>query len=132
MYRDTLLSTGSLFHYTPTKDNLKSIIKSGLRANFSLEEISFSFVDELSQKEVELMGPTTMQKWLETKQNWQNADQIYIAMVSFCDIPLELSKPHRNIYGNYAIGLSKQWAENIIGLNPMALQRFKWVEHVAC
>ena len=40
-------------------------------------------------------------------------------MISFCDIPLELSKPHRDIYGNYAIGLSKEWAENVIGLNSI-------------
>ena len=76
MYRDTLLSAGSLFHYTPTKDNLKSIIKSGLRANFSLEEISFRFVDELSQEEAELMGPTTIHKWFEARNIRQNASEI--------------------------------------------------------
>ncbi len=119
MYRDTPLSSGSLFHFTQKKENLKHIIKSGFKPNFSLEQISFSFVDELTEKEAQLMGPETMRRWFDAKRDRQANPHLYLAMVSFCDIPLKLSKPHRLIYGNYAIGLSKHWAENIIALNPI-------------
>ena len=40
-------------------------------------------------------------------------------MVSFCDIPVPLSYLHAKVYGRYAIGLSKGWAENVVGLNPI-------------
>ena len=36
-------------------------------------------------------------------------------MVCFCDIPLNLAGNHRKVYGDYALGLRKEWAiENAI------------------
>jgi hypothetical protein len=33
----------------------------------------------------------------------------YYPMISFCDLPLSLAKDQFSKYGNYAIGLSKEW-----------------------
>ena len=39
-------------------------------------------------------------------------------MVCFCDIPLSRIAEHVNFYGEFGIGLTKQWAE-LNGLNPI-------------
>jgi hypothetical protein len=94
MEEDTSLSSKSLFHYTE-KENLKGILKNGFYSKYSLEKMHF-FEDIR-----------------------ESPKKAYIPMVSFCDIPKELSKKHRRIYGAYAIGMSKEWAKNEVGVNPI-------------
>ena len=43
---------------------------------------------------------------------------VYIAMKCFCDIPLSMVREHATKYGNYAIGLSKDWGIKN-NLNPV-------------
>jgi hypothetical protein len=76
------LSANTLFHFTSSINNLISIIVNDFYPRYSLEFYS---------------------EFLEEHKN------IAIPMVSFCDIPLSQIKNHSEIYGNYALGLSKQW-----------------------
>lgn len=45
--------------------------------------------------------------------SWVAGTPLYIVvpLVSFCDIPIILSKEHKEAYGNVAIGLSKEWGK---------------------
>jgi hypothetical protein len=83
------LSSNSIIHFTGEKSHLKSILKSGFRPSFCKEKITFD-----------------------------NAMEIHVPMVSFCDIPLSKIKDHIGKYGEYGIGLTKDWAEKQ-GLNPV-------------
>lgn len=76
------LSANTLFHFTNSIDNLENILKAEFYPNYSLE-------------------------------NWDNIIgnnfQIGIPMVCFCDIPLSQIQNHTRYYGNYALGLTKEW-----------------------
>ncbi len=74
------ISANTLFHFTSTKQNLLSILSNGLYARYSLE----NFESIISNKA-----------------------EIVFPMTCFCDIPLSQVKRHTNIYGKYAIGLTK-------------------------
>ena len=76
------ISANSLFHFTSTKDNLLSILENYFWPHYSLNGIK-----SLKDKKIDRSYP----------------------MVSFCDIPLSQIKGHIKIYGDYAIGLSKEW-----------------------
>ena len=81
------LSSDILFHFTEL-EHVISILKEGFfRPNFCLEDLN----DFVSQNE-----RTEYLEWA-------------IPMVCFCDIPLPHSKTHRKTYGNYGIGMSKEW-----------------------
>jgi hypothetical protein len=84
------ISSDTLFHFT-SKDNLLGILKNEFYPRFSLEHYE---LDE-----------TTSFK-------------IGIPMVCFCDIPLSMASIHMTKYGNYGIGMSKEWAKNN-RLNPV-------------
>ena len=45
---------------------------------------------------------------------------IGIPMISFCDIPLSRASEHKNKYGSYAIGLSKEYFKRINAEQPIA------------
>lgn len=78
-----MLSSNTLFHFTKTRHALLSILEHDFWPNFCLETAPFE--DE--------NGPL------------QNGTP----MVCFCDIPLASATEHMGHYGNYALGLTKQW-----------------------
>ena len=82
------ISSNTLFHFTDEIGNVINILKEGFKPHFCLEDLNFVLPDE----------PTG---------DLEHA----IPMVCFCDVPLSQSKTHREIYGNYGIGLSKEWGE---------------------
>tara|TARA_R100000935_G_scaffold57209_2_gene90649 strand:+ start:715 stop:1434 length:720 start_codon:yes stop_codon:yes gene_type:complete len=46
---------------------------------------------------------------LESSEHPLDDIEMAFPMVCFCDIPLSQTTQHMNTYGNYAIGLSKEW-----------------------
>jgi len=86
------LSANTLFHYTKDLDTLVSILINDFYPRFCLESVNFH--------------PTVPSR------------EVAIPFVSFCDIPLSQIRNHTSLYGNYAIGLSKQWGLKN-GINPV-------------
>lgn len=76
------ISADTLFHFTPSLQNLENILKNGLYVRYSLENYK-SIIDGESE--------------------------IAFPMTCFCDIPLSNIRNHTMKYGNYAIGLTKEW-----------------------
>ena len=81
----------TLFHFTKSIDALKSILKNGFWPRYSLEDF-----------------------------NWYNSEMGFIGypMVCFCDIPLTRIGEHVGFYGEYGLGLTKQWGMPN-GLSPL-------------
>jgi len=78
-----------LFHFT-SKENLWKILRNTFLVSYSREKI--------------VGGKTSI--------------EFYTPMVSFCDLRISELKDHMEKYGNYGIGLTKDWA-NKNGLNPV-------------
>ena len=77
------LTPNTLIHFTDTKDKLKSILQDNFRV-FNCKEVVA----------------------LDVKQA-----TYYAPMVSFCEIPLSQVKEHLSKYGNYGIGLTREWGK---------------------
>ncbi len=84
------LSSNSIIHLTDDFSYLKGILTSNFKVSYCKESIA------AKDKTVHFFAP----------------------MVSFCDIPMSNIKDHISKYGNYGIGLTKEWAERK-GLNPV-------------
>src|SRR5450759_4535673 len=80
--KENRLSSDTLFHYTSKLENLKSILKDGLEHHLIDEKLPH--------------------------RGFENHNYI----VCFCDILLENASYHKKVYGNYAIGLTKEWGIN--------------------
>ena len=85
-------SSNTLFHMTPSFENIKGILTYGFYPHYCLENLGFLSED--------------------------NFHELPIPMVSFCDIPLSRIKRHLNKYGNYGIGMKKEWGMTI-GISPV-------------
>jgi len=96
-----VIHPNTLFHFTRTLTNLKSILRDGLRLSYCFEE----FV---------------------------NGHGIAIPMVCFCDIPLLRTPQHRKRYGNYMIGLTKDFFRNETDfqLNPVMYRYSMFVKNM--
>jgi hypothetical protein len=82
--------TSSLFHFTKDPSILLRILETGLFPNFCKEDLSY-------------------------------ADRVLtvgVPMISFCDIPLTRTTLFKERYGEYAIGLTKEWALRHL-INPI-------------
>lgn len=91
------ISANTLFHFTPSIDNLVGILKHEFRPQYHLEN---SLNDLLLEDEEEF----------EIKHA--------VPMVCFCDLPLSVISEHMKLYGRYALGMSKMWGIKR-GLNPL-------------
>ena len=89
------VSTQSLFHYTNFK-NLLGIIDNGFRYSNFEEDLPF----------------TMSERSFFSRFNQTNLIRYYqhSASVCFCDLPFDRIENHRNQYGQYCIGMSKEWA----------------------
>jgi hypothetical protein len=79
---DINISANTLFHFTTSRQSLLGILANGLYVRYCLENY-----ESLISGKAELVLP----------------------MTCFCDIPLSQVKRHTSTYGQYAIGLSKNW-----------------------
>jgi len=77
------LSSNTLFHFTRSLDNLKSILSAGLKISYVPEEL-----------------PGIEQLY-------------FAPMVCFCDIPLGQIKTHLQHYGDYGIGIHKNICKKV-------------------
>ena len=104
--------TSTLFHFTKSFANIKSIVTNGLQLSYCSEVHEFPKNTEY---------------------------EIGIPMVSFCDIPILRCDEMSKRYGKYAIGLSKEWGlansinpilyiQNNVELSD-ALHRILSIEH---
>ena len=85
----------TIIHFTKSAAALKGILSDGFKIKYCKEGIWFKDVEK----------------------------KFRIPMVSFCDIPIAQAKDHMEKYGNYALGLTEEWA-NGKGLTPVTyLQR---------
>jgi hypothetical protein len=73
----------TLFHFTKNIDFVKSILSEGFWPRYCLEDLS----------------------WYA-----HNIDFVAFPMVCFCDIPLSRINEHVSFYGEYGIGVKKEWA----------------------
>ncbi len=82
----------TLFHFTSSKETLKLILEHGFWPRYCLEDI----------------------RWV----GQEGADYIAFPMVCFCDIPLGRIADHVGFYGEFGLGMTKEWAY-ANGLNPI-------------
>ena len=81
--------TSTLFHFTNNVSNLIAILTNNFYPRYSLENYSAFYTKDMAKR--------------------LKFTNIAIPMVCFCDIPLSSIRNHINVYGRYAIGLSKEW-----------------------
>ena len=88
------ISSNTIFHFTNSVDHLTNILKFTFQPHYCLEDFQEIFISHEKLK------------------------KIGIPMVSFCDLPLSNVKEHLKCYGQYGIGMKKEWGLKK-GLNPV-------------
>ncbi|MBU0809519.1 MAG: hypothetical protein KKD30_16620 [Gammaproteobacteria bacterium] len=79
----------TLFHFTRSLEFLKSILSNGFRPRYCLEDTRYIGVDYMA-----------------------------LPMCCFCDIPISRIKEHTGFYGEYGLGMTKEWGA-INNLEPI-------------
>ena len=82
------LSSNTLFHFTNNAEKLIAILKHTFKPRFCLEDLRMFNPSDNEEND-----------WLE----------MAVPMTCFCDIPLSKVKNHLTFYGNYGLGLTKEW-----------------------
>lgn len=91
MIQQTIISSNCFFHFTSRFENIVNIIRKGFQPRYCLEKTSYFQNEKIN--ETEMAYP----------------------IVSFCDIPISKIQNHIGTYGNYGIGLKKEWGfKNIL------------------
>lgn len=85
------VSTDYLFHYTNNFGILKEIIQVGFKVDYCLETDCWSWEQANSK-------------------NCKNSVNSYIPMISLSDIDIPNAEVHTKRYGEYGIGVTKDWA----------------------
>lgn len=75
------VTSDTLFHFTNSISNLKNILNQRFKITYCKETFSLN----------------------------NTSHSYYFPILSFSDIPLSLTKDHITKYGNYGIGMSKEW-----------------------
>ncbi|MFN4316377.1 MAG: abortive infection system antitoxin AbiGi family protein [Chitinophagaceae bacterium] len=75
------VSSDSLFHFTDSLLNILSILEIKFKLSYCREKYTLN----------------------------GTSDENIFPMITFCDLPLSLTKDHISKYGNYAIGMKKSW-----------------------
>ena len=96
--RSNKINASSLFHFTRKFDTLQSIVRNGLRFSYAFERFSPNIIANFNY-------PSNPQLVLST---YKNAG-VAIPMISFCDIPITRTAEHIGKYGQYMIGLDKEF-----------------------
>jgi len=78
-------SSNFFFHFTPEIKHLISIMNDNFKPFYCMEDLSY-----LNMPELRMEG-------------------MAYPVVCFCDIPLSRQKEHRRKYGEYGIGMKKEW-----------------------
>lgn len=95
------VKSNTLFHFTPKMEYLESIIENGFFPRYCQEDRSWL------RKENPVTGSV-----------YKKAVDALYPMICFCDIPLSKIDEHVKFYGEYGIGMTKEWGiEN--NLNPV-------------
>ena len=84
-----VLSSNSLFHFTSKIDYLEDILTNGFWPRYCRE------------------------------YGWGGNFDFALPMVCFCDIPLSQIKEHVKFYGEFGIGVSKNWVKNYKTISPV-------------
>ena len=88
------ISSNCLFHFTPKKEYLLNILENSFIPRYCFENVKL------------------------TNSSMRGEFEAGIPMVCFCDISLSQINNHIKTYGNYGIGMTKEWGMNN-KLNPI-------------